>query len=93
MKAGAPVNTHRIVDDNANTLVEAGGAGWDHHAVLELLSTSMCPSSHTRRPPPSYIVSQMKEGHVMTRTSDSTGIAIYSIMLTMLTLAWVYIPA
>src|SRR6266566_3085129 len=31
------------------------GAGWGHHAVLELLSTSMCPSSHTRRPPPSYI--------------------------------------
>ena len=27
MKAGAPVNTHRIVDDNANTLVEAGPAG------------------------------------------------------------------
>jgi len=25
----------------------------------ELLSTSMCPSSHTRRPPPSYIFSQM----------------------------------
>src|SRR6266702_404237 len=31
------------------------GAGWGHHAVLELLSTSMCPSSHTRRPPPSHI--------------------------------------
>jgi hypothetical protein len=29
----------------------------------------------------------------MTRTSDSTGIAIYSIMITPLTLAWVYIPA
>jgi hypothetical protein len=29
----------------------------------------------------------------MTRTSDGTGIAIYSIMLTLLTLAWVYIPA
>jgi hypothetical protein len=29
----------------------------------------------------------------MTRTLDSTGIAIYSIMLTLLTLAWVYIPA
>jgi hypothetical protein len=29
----------------------------------------------------------------MTRTSHSTGIAIYSIMLTLLTLAWVYIPA
>jgi hypothetical protein len=29
----------------------------------------------------------------MTRTSDSTGIAIYSIMLTLLMLAWVYIPA
>jgi hypothetical protein len=29
----------------------------------------------------------------MTRTSDNTGIAIYSIMLTLLTLAWVYIPA
>jgi hypothetical protein len=29
----------------------------------------------------------------MTRTSDSTGIAIYSIILTLLTLASVYIPA
>jgi SIS domain-containing protein len=34
------------------------GAGWGHHAVLELLSTSMCPSSHTRRPPPSYILAR-----------------------------------
>jgi hypothetical protein len=29
----------------------------------------------------------------MTRTSDSTAIAIYSILFTLLTLAWVYIPA
>ena len=36
------------------------GAGWGHHAVHELLSTSMCPSSHTRRPPPSYIFGQIE---------------------------------
>jgi hypothetical protein len=29
----------------------------------------------------------------MIRTSDSTGIVIYSILFTLLTLAWVYIPS
>jgi hypothetical protein len=38
-------------------------------------------------------MSLWKEGHVMTWTSDSAWVLIYSVLVTLLMLAWAYVPA